>query len=370
MAGYVIGIGSNGIDSIKSCVKAGVYSTTINVPDKWNIANEGTFADYLSMKPGDKIFFFSNRKIYGIGELVNIGDECKYWNFEKAYIPSELCKNPIVEGFGNQNRCICFFKPSPSFFISPVDMDDALLSNPDAFKMIRAFWKLSFIKIDDEETKALIDIIIKRNKDNLNETMEFNSSTHNLAKEKISNSLKMSATDFIKDLLGTNGQIRHEMAIEADLVEKLTKKENERIFGTWDYISHQVVASPFKPIDYMYKMDIFAYHYLKIGNYSVKDKYLIVEIKKGPANEETLHQIMKYVDWVSAEYTHGDVSMIQACIVASDFLEDLIEKSKRICIRNYSIGFNPTHVGIWNNISFVKYKYKEDTNEIIYQKLE
>ena len=36
-------------------------------------------------------------------------------------------------------------------------MDDVLASNPSQFRMLRAFWKLSFIKIDDDENQALID---------------------------------------------------------------------------------------------------------------------------------------------------------------------------------------------------------------------
>ncbi|WP_400246667.1 hypothetical protein AB3U99_07445 [Niallia sp. JL1B1071] len=47
-------------------------------------------------------------------------------------------------------------------------MDDVLASNPDKFRILRAFWKVSFIKIDDEENKALRDIILKRNEEHLN----------------------------------------------------------------------------------------------------------------------------------------------------------------------------------------------------------
>ena len=40
-------------------------------------------------------------------------------------------------------------------------MDDVLSYKPNSFRMLRAFWKLSFVKIDDEENKALKDIILK-----------------------------------------------------------------------------------------------------------------------------------------------------------------------------------------------------------------
>jgi hypothetical protein len=46
-------------------------------------------------------------------------------------------------------------------------MDDVLASNPDAFKMLRVLWKLSFIKIDDVENKALYDIILKSNENEI-----------------------------------------------------------------------------------------------------------------------------------------------------------------------------------------------------------
>ena len=54
------------------------------------------------------------------------------------------------------------------------------------------------------------------------------------------------------------------MALEAGILFQLTNKYEDtvNIFGSWDYLSHQVVASPFKPIDYMDKwifLDIHSY---------------------------------------------------------------------------------------------------------------
>lgn len=42
------------------------------------------FGDMITMKPGDNVYFFSNRKIYGIGELVCVGNDCKYDNYLNA----------------------------------------------------------------------------------------------------------------------------------------------------------------------------------------------------------------------------------------------------------------------------------------------
>ena len=78
MAGYVFAIGGD-TEIIKICAERGVYATRLN-----SLASrpfEATLADYVSMKPGDNVYFFSERKIYGIGELVAIGPDCKYSNF-------------------------------------------------------------------------------------------------------------------------------------------------------------------------------------------------------------------------------------------------------------------------------------------------
>ena len=52
------------------------------------------FGDMITMKPGDNVYFFSNRKIYGIGELVCVGNDCKYDNYLNA---SSLLPNFQIE---------------------------------------------------------------------------------------------------------------------------------------------------------------------------------------------------------------------------------------------------------------------------------
>ena len=176
MAGYIMTLGNEAFEALKKCMETGIYSTNLNIPtgNSWNVAHEGTFADYLSMKPGDNIYFFTDRKIYGIGKITNVGEDCKYLNFKDADYPQSTRNkkyaelNPLLdETYSERNRCFCVFEPSPYFFMQGVEMDDALNSNPEKFKMLRAMWKVSFIKIDDEENKALFDIILKRNEENL-----------------------------------------------------------------------------------------------------------------------------------------------------------------------------------------------------------
>lgn len=377
MAGYIMTLGNNALDALKRCFESGIYSTNLNVPstgNQWNVAHEGTFADYLSMKPDDNIYFFTDRRIYGIGKIVRVGDDCKYLNFRDADIPMsgrgesyDSMETLLNNTYSNQNRCFCTFEPSPLFFKQGVEMDDALNSNPDKFKMLRAMWKVSFIKIDDEENKALFDIILKRNEENLirmKNCFDYSEAEHRRIEGEIQGHHRFTAYSILLNSSNEN-RIGHEMAIEAALCSKLSHEDLPIFGGKWDYISHQVVASPFKPIDYMDKMDIFGYRYIK--GYSTISKYIIVEIKKDAATPEVVDQIMKYVDWVTVEYAHGDYSMIEAYVVASDFSKDVLAEKDKDAIRGYVRGYRPAESCLWKNLKLVKYIYRE--NELLFEEV-
>ena len=136
------------------------------------------------------------------------------------------------------------------------------------------------------------------------------------------------------------------------------EKENDTPFGKWDYISHQVAASPFKPIEYMDKMDIFGYRYIE--GFKTISKYLVIEIKKDTAKPDVIGQLMKYVDWISQEYAHGDYSMIEAYVVASDFPDDVIIEKNKHCIRNFSRGYRPTQPCTWSDCKLISYRFNKD----------
>ena len=74
-AGFVMTMDS--LDSIKGSTADGVYGTVRRQPEgHWGGPGYGTFADYASMKPGDNIYFFHDRQLYGCGELVEVGGKC------------------------------------------------------------------------------------------------------------------------------------------------------------------------------------------------------------------------------------------------------------------------------------------------------
>lgn len=378
MAGYLFSLDNE--ESLVDSINRGIYSTKLSVPNNvWRLPQEGTFADYCSMKEGDNVYFFIGRKIYGIGALTNINGDCKFLNYPNANLPTVQSYNEIQDqlllDIGDENsvnlRFICTFIPYPVFFSSGIDMDELLSSSPSNFKILRAFWKLSFIKFSDDENQAFKNILLRRNIDaikNPNNQNTFESSYllfHNVINEKTSNNnqYSLSIAPFLNTIANQNRSIRHEMAVEAAIIFQLTigHQQTINIFGNWDYLSHQVIASPFKPIDYIDKMDIFGYRYIENQKPTLSN-YLVVEIKRNSVNSQDVLQLMKYVDWVKSEYAFGDYGMIKAFIVGFDFTDDALTQFENIIERKFIYGVRPSVSSIWNDVKLVRYSFNELTN--------
>ena len=369
MAGYVFSIGAdNDIHAQKvviKCVEDGVFSTFMATP-KSRFASgpyEGAFTDYLSMKEGDNVYFFCKRKYYGVGEIINVGDDCKYSNYPDSIVPvwpkySDI-KDKVLYDHNNESgnyKWLCTFKASPAFFIDGIDADDILRYKPETFKMLRAFWKISFIKLGEEENRSLKEIILLRHQEELKTgtgIVRTKASLHDRIRTKHLEEYLIRLQPYL-DTCCEGEKITHEMALEAATVDTLVKGSSE-VLGKWDYVSHQVIASPFKPVDYMDKIDVFAYNFLPDSK--VPCKYLVAELKRDAANVDTVDQVMKYIDWVCNEYTYGDYGAIVAFIIAYSFGDDVIEHVKMNIKRYYSYGIRPTRNRIWNNIKLVEYRY-------------
>lgn len=371
MAGYIFLL--DNLDSLEFYSRCGLYSTKVGAPrnGRWGIPQEGTFADYSTMSAGDNIYFFIKRRVYGIGRLVDLENDCKFLNFPHSGNPENFEYEQIREqllwdegGHSIGQRWVCIFEPDPYFFLKGVDMDDVLSSNPAAFKMLRALWKLSFIKFDEVENQAFRDILLKRNQDallnplpNENTFLFDDYATHRNISEKLNAEYSLDLAPIL-DTCNDGQALRHEMAIEAGLLSQLSNQDEGtmEIFGFWDYLSHQVIASPFKPIDYMDKMDVFGYSYIE-GYKPTISRLLVVEIKKDSADCDSIDQILKYVDWVNEEYSFGDYGMIEAYLIAYEFSQDVIDYADETGKRNYIIGRRPAKQMLWEGLKLISYRY-------------
>lgn len=321
-----------------------------------------TLGDFVTMKPGDNIYFLSNRKIYGVGHLVTIGIDCKYDNYlnASALIPNCLLDNKdFLTTSTNKARWVCFFEPDKYFFKKGVDMDDILRYRPEAFKMLRAFEDLSFIKVDDEENRALKEYVYLANEfvysDLENQILNFDDSLHKKIEKCDLEQYLMDINSVLND--NDNKEfVISEMLIEAALLQLLSKGKSA-IIGNWDYLTHQVIASPFKPLKYIDKMDIFGYRYSTHYSDSPKliSKYLLVELKRDKINEAALEQTMQYVDWVCSEYASGDYSRIEAYVIGDSAVRNVDNIKKEKCQRDYIIESHPVKTEKWSDLRLLKY---------------
>lgn len=372
MAGWLFSLESE--NDVEKCFVNGFYSTKIKIESRATIPFEGTFADYSSMKEGDNVYFFSKRKIYGIGKLINLdGQDCVFQNYKESSEKRKSEDSKFLVDLANENPWVTVFIPEPIFFKIGVDMDEVLSSKENKFISIRSFWKLSFIKLDDNENKTLFDIILRKNEKNINKNefhFKFNETSHiNILKklEEESERFKLSLKDFLKNL-SKEDFLNHEMAIEAAVINQISKQDDETIktLGKWDFLNHQVVASPFKPIDYMDKIDVFGYK--KIEGFETISKFLVMEIKKFDVLKEDLNQLLKYVDWVAHNYASNKYGMIEAILLGYKFEHGILDELKNI-ERNYMSEYRPPKFEIWRNIKLIKYSCDKENGKLTFEKI-
>lgn len=371
MAGYVFAIGNtvDPVEVIRECAEKGIYSTIIESVSPASF--EGTLADYSSMKPGDNVYFFCKRKYYGVGKLIAVGEDCKYCNYPGASTLNDhgllAVRGEALMDAGDSTpnyRWLCTFEGDPYIFSEGIDTDEILTYKPNTFKMLRAFWKLSFIKLGEEENQSLREFFLLRHQRELEDPVNVLPTDPTFHEAMKRQDLRRYMID-PKDMLAcvANGdRLRHEMALEAAVVYDLA---NDRcpLLGSWDYVSHQVIASPFKPIDYMDKIDVFAVRHL--GGTKIPCKYLVAELKKDQADKETIDQVLKYVDWVCNEYAYGDYEMVEAAIIAHEYSDDVAAYFDQVVQRYYTQGSHPVRNLKWGALKLLKYRY--ENGEIIYE---
>lgn len=380
MAGYVFAVSKDSWNSLcNENLKYGHFSPyTPEIRDEHletgkersrksiNKVLAAVFGDMVTMRPGDNIYFLSDRKIYGVGELIEIGGDCKYDNYidASALLPDCTIElNDVLTSNSTRARWSCFFIPAPYFFTKGADMDDVLRYRPNAFKMLRAFEGVTFIKIDEEENTALKEFISLINESAYasidTTTFSFSTDKHDELRTKNLASHKM---NIFKALTHPDNRdyVLSEMFIEASLLQSLSQR-SDTVFGSWDYLTHQLIASPFKPLSYIDKMDVYGFrtsiHYP--GTPKLITKFLLVELKYGKINAAAVEQTMQYVDWICSEYASGDYSRIVAYAVGLDAVRNIDSIVSTKCKRDYITESHPVKTATWNDFHVVGYKIND-----------
>jgi hypothetical protein len=370
VAGYVIAVDKRA--SLSELAGSGLYGTILSNPrGYWGVHHEGTFADFASMRDGDRMYFFLDRVIYGIGRIVNVGPSCKYQNFPGATArPVEIPapSGSLIDAPGGSLRWVVAFRPDPYIFTAGVDMDDALTYRPGSFRMLRSFWGRSFIKVDDEEDGSLADLILRANRGvvdargRMGVFADQHAAHHAQLFRRLTPDYRFDSRDLVRLVL--NGSlVRLEMALEAALAFQMSERDRPTTaaFGAWDYITHQLVASPAKPPPYNDWIDVFGSSLIS-GSTTV-GLYHVAELKVGVGTEADVAQVMKYVDWVKDEYAFGDYALVRGYLVAHSFDPTATAALHGIGRRLFTKGRRPPRTEAWGaegELSLIRYEAEAD----------
>lgn len=377
MAGYVFTVSKTGwSDFCENNLKYGFFTPLVPESDpqsterqvrSWIKIVSAIFGDMITMSPGDNVYFLSDRKVYGVGKLICIGEDCKYDNFPGAsrLLPvPEIDEDTFLTTRSLRARWVLLFEHAPYLFKNGADMDDILRYRPSAFKMLRAFQGVTFIKIDDEENRALKEYIALINEESYSDietnTFAFSSAVHDRLNKKDLSGYVMDINNALQ-IEEHRDCVISEMLIEASLLQTLSRNKGG-VIGHWDYLTQQLIASPFKPLDYVDKIDIFGYRFSfnYPGEPKLITKYLVIEIKKDKINKAAVEQAMQYVDWVCSEYAAGDYSKISAFVVGAGAVKKIDAIIKESCQRRFIASSHPAVSEQWNDFKLIKYIITDD----------
>lgn len=378
MSGYIINLADE--DALRRYVEFGVYGTLMKRPDypSWSVAAELTLADYLTMRPGDLIFFFRERTIYGVGRLVSMqrGSPTAALanypgaSFPRAHPPDDRTTLLYRQHREEDMRWVVFFRPDPAFFRHGLDMDEVLQGDiRNVVRGLRVFEKRSFIQVEDEEAQVMVDLLLRRNATTLGNVWQANE--HVFPDQSAFYHAQVSARNAelgayqidIDTLLAhyvRDGSVAHEALLQAWLAHALTVRAPgvTAIFGAWDYVANQVSASPQKPVMYMDRIDLFGYTTRRLSASFPPTimRYKAIELKKDLISDvNVINQMLKYVDWLAHTRAGGDYSMVDAYLVASGYTPEVVDYACDVGVRDYITPYRPYHKQQWSQLTLVRY---------------
>lgn len=378
MSGYIVNLADE--DALRRYVEFGVYGTLMKRPDfpSWSVAAELTLADYLTMRPGDLIFFFRERTLYGVGRLLALRHgtpTAALANYPGASLPHAHPPEDRTQLLYRQHReedmrWLVFFRPDPAFFTRGLDMDEVLQGDMrGVVRGLRVFEKRSFIQVENDEAQVMADLLLRRNADIVSNlacadghVFPDQSAFYQARVCAGSNHLEPHRID-VDGLLARyvrEGIVAHEALLQAWLAHALTIRHPAvtAIFGAWDYVANQVPASPQKPVMYMDRIDLFGYTTRRLSpNFPPTImRYKAVELKKDLIGDvNVINQMLKYVDWLAHTRAGGDYSMVDAYLVASGYTPEVIDYACDAGVRDYITPYRPYQKQQWSQLTLVRY---------------
>lgn len=378
-----------------------------NTKGKTNATQAGTFADFATLNEGDRVFIFTDRKIYGIGKLVTPSDATTpgIENYPGALEPSPNpdqidADNAVYDGEDLERVRVVFpFQPGPALFATGVDMDTVLSSAyADFFPYLRFFEGRNLTLLTEEETDALTRILVRlgsrggqltptRDADEfttyLDEIHTRLFSIDTLVATNPAHHLKRDADDefraenWLHGLTATALQRNDSRVLPQKLIDE-TRKEVFREFP----------ASPPKPPRWSDSIDLLT---TKAHKYApnLTTGYEIIEIKKDNATTAnfTRHitQVLKYVEHITEHYADGDYGAVDAYYLANGYNDSFLDEYRASKTQGMNYDAGPTierhyildahededpTIKTWDALTLLEYNWNHHEDHLVISEVE
>jgi hypothetical protein len=361
----------------------------------WSHPMLATFSDYVTVKPGDLVFFFASRLIYGIGRVTDpLGsDRGALLNYPGASEPSPVEPRPDTALVGpaespewRRLRVVIPFEPDPQYFDVGIDMDEVLASpGADAAWGLR-FWEgYSFQQLGEAEVRLLLSVFERRFGN-----APGGPSAHVVTQGPMTWRSRLDPTIhkpfLVSEMVAAHpetylrdGEFRNEEVVHALITEALDPPTGRPRGVLADEcrldVYHELAASPPKPPVWADRMDVVGTrHYPGPGSSSsTAAHYDVVEAKKdrlgggARGHDRTVSQLMKYVDFVSRNYCGGNYSAVSAYFIAAGYDDEFVrrhEDAQRVAdpvlARSYVL--NPREsppTRRWSRVQLLTYEWSQ-----------
>lgn len=331
---------ARGVFGVRQPAPLGQYGAQAWDPMSWTDGQLETFADWHSVAPGDLVFFFQDRLIFGVGEVVGLPAhprQAALTNFADSEIsrramplPAQALYGPTDDAEWFRVRAVILFVKSPALFRVGIDMDEALSAYMAEPWPLHYWAGRSFVQLTEAEARLLRAAFLRRFAGQGAELatppdkVALLGRATALALRPISSAVYINASRNL--YVDAASKFRNEKTLHAALMEQL--QANGGAFplsspGRSDTY-HELPASPAKNPGWVDRMDLVACSVWP--GTDIVTGYELIEAKKdqlsvGPVNtfDRFFSQPMRYVDFLARHYAGGNMHSVDVHIVAGSY---------------------------------------------------
>lgn len=341
--------------TLPPAINQGFVATTGSMGARWEKTIADIFADALSTRPGDRLFFqLTGRSVGDSSSLsgylshVNFSNQPPFSSTSKGFTGVAKIKDqPFFDPtrIGKQANvpedvpvriplnCEQYLpRPVTEERAFTYETEAAELWNPKYKKALQGAKSLTSLTPEEGDQLAAL---LHRNNDREYEVTQkgYSGDTSNqisiddrLNQEEGDSTVRTSPPDSIKDLsldeipIVSGSRFKMEKTLEAWLMEMIDSDQDDirRVFGPQDELSWFTNYVPYGISGK--NMDGLVFHERDGTRYKIST----IELKRGRAGESAVKQVLGYARWVTNYLAGGDEQVVQPILIAYEFADSAV----------------------------------------------